>query len=123
MIVDTELTSYSVRFRCVQSYTTDRAQIYCYSANRDTQLLIAFQSEGETVGKARIDTLNTPTVKTRVVTFFPIIMFYSVYRVLQTEKPITLYANDSNDYTQVVFGTRTDALEPIGEEEHRRLFL
>ena len=75
------------------------------------------------MGKARIDTLNTPTVKTRVVTFFPISMFYSVYRVLQTEKPITLYANDSNDYTQVVFGTRTDALEPIGEEEHRRLFL
>ncbi len=123
MIVDTTLTNYTVGFRCVQSYTSGRAHIYCYSANRDTQLLIAFQSEGETVGKARIDSLNTPTVKTRVVVYFPINLFDNVYRVLQTEKPIRLYANNSNDYTQVKFGTRTDILEPIGEEEHRRLFL
>ena len=123
MIVDTQLTSYTVRFRCIQTVTTGRAQIYCYSANRDTELIIAFQSEGEAVGKARIDALNTPTVKTRVVVYFPISMFDSIYRVLQTEKPIALYANDSNDYTQVGFGTRTDTLEPVGEEERRGLFL
>lgn len=113
MIIDTTLSSYAVRLRCVQNYTGDRAQIYAYSPNKDVELLIAFQREGEQVGTARIDTL--PGVY-RVITFFPLDMLASIHHLFQTEKPITLYANNNNNYTQVVLGTGT---EPIGEEERR----
>lgn len=117
MIIDTTLTSYVVRFRCVRNQSSDRAQIYCYSPNMDTELVIAFQSEGEQAGNAKIDTLANG--RRRVTTYFPLHMFAPIHHVLQTEEPITLYATDSNNYTQVSLGTATGAPEPIGEGEGR----
>ena len=113
MIVNTEISKYTIAFRCVQAYATDKAQIYCYSPNGRTELLIIFQIETEEIGKARIDSL--PIGMTRVVTYFPMSMFENIYHVLQTEKPIRLYANNNNNYTQVLFGT--EIREPVGEEE------
>ena len=112
MIVAATISTYEVRFRQVESYTSDRAAIYCHSADERTQLLIAFYGEAETISKARID--NLPTGINRVVVFFPLSMFASIHHILQTEKPITLYANNNNNYTQVSFGS---GQESVGEEE------
>jgi tRNA A37 methylthiotransferase MiaB len=112
MIIQTTIASYDVNLRCVQNYSTDKASISCYSPNKRTELLIIFQSESEEVGTARIDEL--PSGNVRIVVYFPMSMFGSIHHVLQTEKPIQLYANNSNNYTQVNFGTGT---EPVGEEE------
>lgn len=120
MIVTAVLSSYRVRFRHVQSYETDRAAIYCRSEDDRTQLLMAFyrKSDGEAIRKARIDVL--PGGTRRVVVFFPMDMFRAIHHTLQTEGPITLYANDSNDYTQVTFGTGE---ESVGEEEDAGWFI
>jgi hypothetical protein len=112
MIVQTTITSYTVTLTCIQNYSTGKAYIDAYSANGDTELLIAFQIESEEVGDARIDTLSDGRV--RVVAWFPMSMFRNIHHVLQTEKPIRLYANNNNNYTQIYFGT---GAEPVGEEE------
>jgi hypothetical protein len=112
MIVTADISEYQVRFRAVEAYTSDRAVIYGRSADKKTELLIAFRGEGEAMGEARIDTL--PSGINRVITYFPLNMFANLHHILQTEKPITLYANNNNDYTQVTFGT---GQEPVGEEE------
>jgi hypothetical protein len=112
MIVTATISEYSVRFRQVESYTSDRVIIYCRSADERTEILILFRGEGETIGEARID--NLPVGIDRVIVYFPLSMFANIHHILQTEKPITLYANNNNDYTQVSFGTGQEA---VGEEE------
>ena len=111
MIVTATMSSYEVRFRHVESYAAS-AVIYCRSADERTQLLIAFYGEDESIGNARID--NLPSGINRVVVYFPLSMFASLHHIFQTEKPITLYANNNNNYTQVSFGTGQEA---VGEEE------
>ena len=115
MIVETTIASYAVRLRSVQNYSHGKAYIYGYSPDKKTQLLIAFQGDSEEVGSSRIDSL--PSGRVRVVVYFPLSMLETIHHVLQTEKPIELYANNNNNYTQVVFGTGTEKLEPVGEEE------
>jgi hypothetical protein len=117
MIIDTTLASYSIRLRCVQNYSADKAMILCYSPDKKTELRIIFQGESEEVGTARIDTFPALPGRARVVVFFPLSMLRTIHHVLQTEKPIRLYANNNNDYTQVSFGTGTEEPEPVGEEE------
>ncbi|HJR88083.1 MAG TPA: hypothetical protein VJ930_10555 [Acidimicrobiia bacterium] len=112
MILSATISTYQVRFRHVESYTSDRAAIYCRSDDERTQLLIVFYGEGEAIREARVD--NLPSGINRVVVSFPLSMLRDIHHILQTEKPITLYANNNNDYTQVTFGTGD---ESVGEEE------
>jgi hypothetical protein len=112
MIVSGTISDYQVAFHQVESHTSDRAVIYGRSADGGTQLLVAFRGEGETIDKARID--NLPSGVNRIVVYFPLSMFANIHHILQTEKPIVLYANNGNDYTRVSFGT---AQETVGEEE------
>ena len=109
MIISKTISTYQVRFRQSQNYATDRASISCHSADQNTQLLIVFIGDDEEVGMARID--NLPLGRNRIVVYFPMSMFSMIHHVLQSEKPITVYANNNNDYTRVVFGSGD---EPIG---------
>lgn len=113
MIVSGKLSTYKVRFSQNQNYRTGRAYIDCYTNDKKIQLLIAFyQPEHESINSARID--NLPSSRIRIVVFFPMHMFKNIHYILQTEKPINVYANNNNDYTQVRFGSED---ELIGEEE------
>ena len=115
MILETTLTSYSITYRCVQNYRSNYVTITCKSENERISLLIVFieeSKEDDPPPYARIDSL--PRGSSRVVVYYPLSMLQSIHHTLQTEKPIRLYANNNNDYTQVVFGT---SQEPSGEEE------
>ena len=118
MIVQGTLSTYTIRLRSVQNDPPEPL-IFCYSADKKLQLWIIFQGESEEAGTARIDTFPAIPGLVRVLVFFPLSMFGNIHHLLQTEKPITLNANNNNDFTQVSFGTASDQLEPIGEEEFR----
>lgn len=111
MIIQKTLTSYKVRFSQHPNITV-RATIYCYSADKKTELLISFDDR-EVEAMPRID--NLPEGNVRIVVQYPTNMLQFVQHILQTERPINVYASNNNNYTQVHFGTSD--VEPIGEEE------
>ncbi len=117
MIVSGIISTYKIRFSQTQNYTHNRSSIYCFSQDRKIQILIVFYLEHESISIARIDELGS--LGKRIVVYFPMSMFDSIHKTLQTEKPFSVYANNNNDYTQVVFGTKD---EQVGEEEDEGVF-